>query len=734
VHPLEESIRQLQRLLSSEPGQKTLSLAADFDQPLTAELVAILQRETLEGENPFDIFAVARFGFLIYRSAAELPPPKLLRHWTKIAYIVGAYQECLDMTAYGLDPELPRSTGRQREQEWVVLLRTRAKALRNLGRFEDALDAYRGSLELAYSLKLGTEVAVGLLQIGKLYGSYLDQQSLYTAFVEEARARLEKELRALSFAASARCLYFLAICHDALGQANRARDRQRALEHFFKAIRLNRRIRRHNGIARAICHASYCLFTAGEDTMRQLRHFEFGIELVSRNPMEERGLGVRWVQYAEMLHHLGRPEAQECLREGKRIAHAYSDFRTVAKACLTEARILYTRDPQRAAQVLQQGRAIAHTHGLLLAESQLNRQLAGLDDPVTPDRPPTPADLFARNQKIHADLLQQVKRNLASLSRRRRAKAEFRWLSPRTRDTFRQGVLLDYERLVQELDHNLGTMIDHLRRSAERQQALLLLAVMNSLARELVHELKLSIPVDSDSDLFGEVASSIDSAVLELRKLSESPRMRELIKVCARLELQAELVRQQGRRMERLKSLLAAQLRRPRVLDQEVSLRDACEQAISELSGLGFHIRPAFDCDILVTSSEDLMVNLVRNLIRNSAEDLSSRSPTSQRCVVVSLRAERIGDWQVGNPAQAAVLMILAQLESEEDAAASAAAIARGLEDGTSDKPYGSGVGLELARTVLGDLMRATLTAHHEGAWAGLRVQFPLGVGSVWIA
>jgi hypothetical protein len=47
------------------------------------------------------------------------------------------------------------------------------------------------------------------------------------------------------------------------------------------------------------------------------------------------------------------------------------------------------------------------------------------------------------------------------------------------------------------------------------------------------------------------------------------------------------------------------------------------------------------------------------------------------------------------------------------------------------EKDFSSGVGLDLARTFLGDLMGASLDVIEENTEAGLRAAFPLGTGKI---
>jgi len=112
-----------------------------------------------------------------------------------------------------------------------------AKALRNLGRLTEALDAYRRALRLAQTSRREVDLCRILVLIGKVYGKYLGQKGLFLAFVEEAQSRLT---HSLSFTSEEidrrRVLRALAICEDSLGQAYRHRDKFGPARDYFAAL------------------------------------------------------------------------------------------------------------------------------------------------------------------------------------------------------------------------------------------------------------------------------------------------------------------------------------------------------------------------------------------------------------------------------------------------------------------------------------------------------------------
>lgn len=731
LEALLRSIHEYRDRLRRDPSLKEEPLSIPESGISLDAFAAIATTEAEAADNSFDLFAIAKHGLTLSRSRGDyVSLSSFFPRWLYVCVNAGAYQECIDFCRSCVASSDWDALARTKTS--VAVLRNQAKSLRNLGHFEESLGSYRASIERARALDLPAEITIGLLLIGKLYGTYLGQQGLFWAFVEEALNDLERRRETCLPEDREHLIRYLAICHDALGQVYRETDYERALHHFREAIRLNRSIRRPIGISRALCHLSYFNFMSVPEE-RYLRWFQHGIRLLQDDRLEERGLGVRWIQYAAMLNRTGQHrEAEECLIEGKRIAIRYSDYKSIVRACLGEAALLSAHDPDRALAALIEGRRVAQSHNLLLYESSINREIAELSVRTRPESLETIV-LFQRNREIHIGHLEKVKANLQRLrSAAGDQEEEFKLLSQKTRDDFRQRLLLDFERIVNELDLNIHALTGTLMTSEDRRHELLVLGVVNSVARELLHEVKLIIPIDERTNLFDAAAAEIEDVAAALQpSLAETgPGLAKSLEgLRSRLSIQATKIRALEASMKKLKRLLGKQLQRPRVLNEEVSLRRACKQAIEEIkeqsadSGL-----PELDtsCDVILPSNQQLVVLVVKNLIRNALDE-RVRLGRAQDVIRVRLEVRPTGDPKYGNPAKMAFLSIVSLTDSETVARGIAEALRRGLAGEPSDKAFSSGVGLDLTRTVFRDLMGSSIDVLEEGLAAGIRVGFSLG-------
>jgi tetratricopeptide (TPR) repeat protein len=650
---------------------------------------------------------------------------------------IGAFSDCVRIS----DVFLERATASSAPlcHEGISILLSRAKALRSMGRFEEAFESYRQAIRVASVENLSLEVSRCLLLIGKLYGNYLGQKSLFSSFVEEASARFHKELRCSEDAEREKMVIgYLAICEDASGQAYRDSEPQKAERHFLEAIKYNEQIQWESGISRSTCHLHYFRFQqAKTETAREvcLLEFEKGLRLLQRHDLEERGLGIRWLQFAEMLRVQGYVEkAEECLTLSKGIATQYSDYRTLVRILIAESALLAEAQPQSALYPLERGRRIAVDRRLLLHECEINRCMAALLSRTGSDQDRS-FDLFDRNRQLLLHLLDQVKAGLQTFDMAPEEKPEFHLVSKSTRKQFREKLVLDLEHAVHQLDLSVQAVTVALRMTEMRRHELLVLGVVNAMARELLHDLKYAIPTENNANIFQVPSSAIHGVAIRLHEIAESGEVVQTVEIhdlAAILEDFSCQIEELGKRMSRLKVLLAAKLRRPRALDTWVSLRSAAVQAIEEIqlldSAAGPLLSASFNCDIKVISDEQLMVTVIRNLLTNALETCRQHVNAGGK-VELCLSSKRVGDPQVGNPARAALLTVRTWFGSATAAAEAAKSIRLGLEGQASDKPLGSGVGMDIATTVLCDLMGAQLGAVETSTSAGVEASFTTASG-----
>ncbi len=457
IEYLESSITTYHHRLLETPDAKDDEIEINIKSFHSIETALEHLREfSATARDPFALFAVAKHGLHLSNiSNTQAKIKELLPNWLRACVIVGAYPDCIHFTNQCLASDAWGELKKTREG--LALLTHRAKSLRNLGSFADALSCYRDAIDLAIKSGYQSDASIFLLLVGKLCGSYLGQRSLFSSLVEEAKSRLENELNSFSGPNNERIrlIHYIAICLDALGQAYSENDPVRAEQHYKEAFRLNWKIRRMNGMSRVRCHYNYLKFekAKGNDRLQYVNGFNKGLKLLLNSSIDERGLGVRYVQYATMLNQINNnAEARRYLDRGKAIAKKYSDFKTLVRASVASADVLGS-DRDLVTISLQEGQTIAKEYRLLLYEGELNRRIALLSD--TRNSEINQVKLFERNREIFSHLVKEIEASLSRLNSKRNPEIEFTLLSDDTKQAFRDKLLLDYEHIVKQLDLNL---------------------------------------------------------------------------------------------------------------------------------------------------------------------------------------------------------------------------------------------------------------------------------------
>lgn len=386
--------------------------------------------------------------------------------WVRACVEAGAYKDCQDFSRECLSSHVLRD--RMQPGGYLSVLFSRAKALRNLGSFDEAQKTYRRIIEEAAKQDSPVDLSFGLLFIGKLYGNYLGQHSLFASFVGEAKRKLDLlDGGTDDRAEQERIDRGIALCYDALGQAHRAFDPDNVDWMFIEARERNRKLGRTGGISRALCHLYYLGFKRSQsphDKASYLDRFiDEGMSLLTRGHPDERGLAVRSIQCASMLHEMGQArEARDYLDSGKALARIYSQHKTLVEAAKVESAVYLKSDPGRAVGALRKGRADALKYNLALQESDINRRLADLSlahgGPALGDSELLPVELLRRNRDIFINLIGAVQEMLPQLDRSEGLEAEFRFLSE-NKAKFREKLLLDYKQIIWKFDENFLSLL-----------------------------------------------------------------------------------------------------------------------------------------------------------------------------------------------------------------------------------------------------------------------------------
>ena len=250
---------------------------------------------------------------------------------------------------------------------WDQLVQARlalAKAYRNIGKLDTALDYYRSSLSEEANRGNQLSVANHKFLIAKLLGNYYRQP---TRCIEQLTSVAEE----LEFVpVSAERDRILARCFDEMANIYRKflSDTQQA-EHFYaKAISLCQRQMNSASLGRVLSHLGLLYWeigrlTEGRDLLRQ------GLDLTVSELGQERGVGIRLGQLALLEAHVEHPNIAPAtvalVDRGLEINRDHNDFRSEAKNLQHKAEILQMRgDIYEARRALEQGRDLAGHHGL----------------------------------------------------------------------------------------------------------------------------------------------------------------------------------------------------------------------------------------------------------------------------------------------------------------------------------------------------------------------------------
>jgi signal transduction histidine kinase len=740
---LESSISNYCSALYQNPEMKNESLELDdeYDSISDADLTTVLQHVWSEAGTIFEKFSVAKHALeLCARRDFCTGVIDLVSPWLISCVEAGAYLDCIHFVdGYVTSEGWARSKVNSLMK--FSALRSRAKSLRNIGHLEEAQNCYRNIISMADELGDRAEISMGFLLIGKLYGNYWGQLSLFSSFVEEAKVRIEHELEHFPGpeAKHRRLLRCLAICHDALGQAYLHSEHGKVEKHFDEAIRLNQQLERWGGLSRSLCHLNKFKFGHANHDEKSiyLEKFNAGVRLLLGEHPDERGLGIRYVQLSSMLLEMNKTKAAEkYLNAGKHFALRYSEHKTLTQAALVESNLYRFNDSERAINALRVGLSIAQKYKLQIQESKINLRMAELFNRelinIQGNQEIQLTELLKRNREIYLGLISEVKDSLTKLDAADNLLPEFELLSFPSKQTFREKLLLDFDRTVSELDRNIDVLVTALSFNERKRQEMVVLEVVNSVARLLIHDYKNIILANTTFTPLQDIADDLKNLEEKLKTIRqtldpESSISSEINIITTSLSKKANQALSLSEELGKLKILLSERLRRPQHLKDRISMRQVIEKALFELrqqypiiQKIVVFVHP---CDIKILFNHDIMVTVIQNLIRNAVEELAENIGPDNK-ITVTLGFDSIGDMRYNNPSKAAILSIVTTVAERDMAANIAESIRMGLEGHLSTKTFGCGVGMDTTKLIFRDLMGAAIQVLQDERSAGIKFIF----------
>lgn len=275
-----------------------------------------------------------------------------------------------------------------------------------------------------------------------------------------------------------------------------------------------------------------------------------------------------------------------------------------------------------------------------------------------------------------------------------------------------------------------------LYRVESKRQELLVLSVTNSIARELLHNMKGLIPLNSEYSQFNCVCESLwrirDEACskryLDDKNLKDfDKQIKELEKIDSSLS--------------KIKLLINSNISLPRNLMENVSLSDISSRVINEVKQImtkySDKVSLIKKCsDLFVTLNTELIMNTVSTLVRNAIEYIEMKhNLIEQFQIFIILDIEYIGDRTIGNKSRNGVVKILTIFEDRCYADEAYELICRGLKEGRSSDTYSSGFGLEFVKRVFCQLIKGSVESYFSmddpKYSAGIKITLPIGINPV---
>jgi tetratricopeptide (TPR) repeat protein len=638
---------------------------------------------------------------------------------------IGEYEETVATAdTWLLSSGNPTSRASAAQRNRVLIWR--AKAFRNLGRYDDALSSYREALSVCERPSLGLEKAFTLLMIGKMYGNYLNLGSTFSLFITRALQLLRLVRLSEPHEREDRARY-VAICEDSLGQLDARSDGtwQEGIAAFARARSRNEKIGNTTGISRNLCHIAMARSRFDPNTSPEtaLALFKKAIALLPHGGAENRALGHRKIQIGALLERAGRrEEARSQMEEGLAISQLHRDHRSFVRGCIALGRLhLASGERTSALQRFLEAKDVAARVRLEQYELDVNRALAqivgtGLND--SGDN----AVLYLRRNKEILESFQGVLLENVQLLRAARSKEaagavvpEFRMLTHRQQVGIYDALIRDYSRIATQLNGNFVATLDALTRAGD----IALVELATALTRVVSHELKPVLPRYGGKDTWARLQQSLQRcAALADDDMPTAAAMKPHFE---RLRSDIDILYRHLAHIQDLQ--IAMQRSRSSVAH---SLLESTKLAITRIEQL--NLAPSssitFDasCDVILPCERDWIVSTVYNLLRNAIEN----SAMSANCAIeIAIREEAAGDITVGNDATVIVL----DVSNEGRPRGAERVLAAQKNPGTFEREGGTGLGLFLANIIFCRICQATADAYDRAGRTHVTYKFkPDGV------
>jgi tetratricopeptide (TPR) repeat protein/signal transduction histidine kinase len=646
---------------------------------------------------------------------------------------IGEYEEVITLSAewQSLNAQI---TDREEAGQYCKVLGLVSKAHRNLGQFEEALRCYREILKICDRWDLSLEKAFHMLMIGKMYGNYAGQISLFKFFTERAMSYLESS-RFNTKKDNSKALKYTAIAYDTLGQIHRRmKSSVDVVVGWHKRAReLHQSLGNKNGMSRAICHECMARFYLERQPSYDeiITLFKQGLDLVARDREHERGFGVRSLQFAELLVWKGNiGDAKQRIHKAKEISRRFRDYKTYVHACLLEAKIEKSNDLEKSYQLLLECQSISKKYSMLTSELETNQMM--LEHSARPVASEHSSQVLSRTRDIIQALAVRASSVYNALQSGQFCAAdataiypEFENLDFQQQTTVMSGVIHDFQWLAEQANGHFHSLALTLERASKRMLDEAGMSLGSELAKIILHDVAHILPAPSGLNHWREVLSSIEASAATIRNNVISDE---------HIALHAEQILQDVANLSGL-SVRFAEIRQRIFSDlaaekwsvRTVSFRAATKRALDGLIAEGVlsskDIFLDLQIDITVNFSPVWIERVLENLLRNAMQHALQTKTKEKVCL--SITKIYVGDMSVGNAAVMLELCIANLSRKGEEKT-----LQRALETpGWTSRPDGRGLGVTLANIIFRTALKAETVAFHRSGYTCLCFRFsPDGV------